>query len=238
MFTLSRGLTPLRYLRLQRTRMILAAFLASALLLAAFPEVDLNISRLFFDGRFYLAEESWTRLLHKSVGYFVILSMASVSAIFVLNRFSKRNLWGIDGKKLLYLFLVLALGAGLIVNVIFKDNFGRARPRNVEEFGGAQTFTPAFVIARSCERNCSFSSGDGAAAFFSLALTIALSRRRSIAAAAVGFGVAVSLARIASGAHFFSDTVADALRHYMRLPSPEVVSRRLRRKAALLPAPP
>jgi lipid A 4'-phosphatase len=237
----------LRYLRLRRTRLILAAFLASALLLVALPEIDLNISRLFFDERFHLAQARWTRMLHESVGYFVASSMALVFAVYALNRLSGRKFWAIDGRKLLYLFLVLALGAGLIVNVIFKDNFGRARPRNVEEFGGVQQFTPAFVIAQGCERNCSFSSGDGAAAFFSLGLVMALSRRRAAVAAAVGFGVTVSFARIASGAHFFSDTVvsffvmlivADALRHYMRLPSPEIVPRRLKRKPALLPAPP
>lgn len=235
----------MRYLKLQRTRIILLAFLVSALLLVVFPEVDLRISRLFFDGRFYLADAGWTSLMQQIASCFVVLSMAAVFTVYFVNKLLKQNLWGVDARRVLYLILVLALGAGLIVNVAFKDNFGRARPRNIEEFGGTERFTPAFVIAQGCQRNCSFSSGDGAAAFFSLALTMTLSRRRMVVAAAVGFGFLVSFARIAVGAHFFSDTVvsffvmwivADALHHYMRLPSPELVERRVRRNAVILTA--
>ncbi len=147
-----------------------------------------------------------------------------VAAVYIFNRLSRRQLWKVDGKKVCYLSLVLILGAGLIVNVLLKDNFGRARPRDIAEFGGEQVFTPAFVVSRECDTNCSFSSGDGAAAFFSLALALALSRKRAWFAAAIGLGIAISLSRIAVGAHFFSDTVvsffvmlitADVLYHYM-----------------------
>ncbi len=222
----------LSYLKRQRARTILACFLMASLLLVAFAGVDIYISRLFFDDGFYLADQAWTTLLHESVGWFVVVSMVSVVGMLVFNCFSKRNSFGVDGKKVLYLFLVLILGAGLIVNVILKDNFGRARPRDIEEFGGSKHFTPAFVITSGCDRNCSFSSGDGAGAFFSLALAVALSRKRAMAAAAVGFGILVSFSRIASGAHFFSDTVVsffvmlvvtDVLHYYMFLPRPEPV---------------
>ena len=84
---------------------------------------------------------------------------------------------------------------------------GRARPRDVAEFGGTRQFTPPFVLTNQCRTNCSFSSGDAAGAFFSIALVTALSRRRRYMAAAVGFGVVVSFARVSAGAHFFSDTV-------------------------------
>jgi lipid A 4'-phosphatase len=117
--------------------------------------------------------------------------------------------------------------------VILKDNFGRARPRDIEEFGGSKHFTPAFVISRECNTNCSFSSGDAAGGFFSLALVMALSRRRRMLAAAAAFGALVSLSRVASGAHFFSDTVAsffvmlivaDVLYYFMFLPEPAVAT--------------
>ena len=55
--------------------------------------------------------------------------------------------------------------------------------------------------------NCSFSSGDAAGAFLSLALVKALTRRRRYYVVAVAFGALVSLGRVSSGAHFFSDTV-------------------------------
>jgi lipid A 4'-phosphatase len=220
------------YLRRRRTRTILACFLTSSVLLVAFSDVDIRISRLFFDNGFYLENQVWTRLLHDAVRYFIVVSMISVAGIYVLNRLSKRSLCAIDGRKVVYLLLVLVLGAGLIVNAGLKDNFGRARPRDIAEFGGGKAFTPAFVIAPECDRNCSFSAGDSAGAFFSLAFILASGRKRGISTAGVGFGVLVSASRIAAGAHFFSDTVvsffvmlivADALHYHMFSRGPEPV---------------
>jgi lipid A 4'-phosphatase len=150
----------------------------------------------------------------------------------------------------LYLLLVLTVGAGLIVNVGLKDNFGRARPRDIAEFGGTKQFTAAYVVGRECNTNCSFSSGDAAGGFFSLALALALSRRRAVLAAAVAVGIVVSLARIASGAHFFSDTVvsffvmlmvADVLHFYVVLTSADrgefrIAAKELRPAYALVSA--
>lgn len=212
------------YLRTRRARGLLLGFAMSSLLLVAFSGLDLLISRLFFDQGFHSAAQLWTKLLHEAVGILIAVSMAGVIGIYAFNKLAQRNLCGIDGRKVLYLVSVLMLGAGLIVNVVFKNQFGRARPRDLQEFGGSRQFTPAFVVADQCSSNCSFSSGDSAGAFFFMAFAIALSRRRVIAVAAMGFGVAVSLSRIASGAHFFSDTVAsffvmlivaDALYHYL-----------------------
>ncbi len=217
------------YLILRRAQLIVACFLVSSLLFVAFPAIDLGISRMLFDDGFYL-KGPWTVLAHASVAYFLGLSLLSVGGLYLCNRISGRNLLGIDGRKISYLFLVLVLGAGLVVNGILKDDFGRARPRDIEEFGGAKQFTPAFVVSQECTRNCSFSSGDGAGAFFSLALALALSRKRALLLAALAYGTVVSFSRVASGAHFFSDSVvsffvmllsADVLYHYLLLPRSE-----------------
>ncbi|MBC8025886.1 MAG: phosphatase PAP2 family protein, partial [Steroidobacteraceae bacterium] len=104
-------------------------------------------------------------------------------------------------------------------------------------FGGSKQFTPAFVVSRECDKNCSFSSGEGAGGFFALALALALSRRRAALAAAFAVGCVVSYWRVASGAHFLSDTlvsffvmliVADVLYYYVvqRDPDPAVGKRR------------
>ena len=143
----------------------LASFLIASLLFVQFPEIDLGVARMLFDDGFYL-RGPWTALAHDSVLYFLGLSLFSVVGLYFYNRFFGRNVCGIDGRKVSYLFLVLILGAGLIVNGVFKDDFGRARPRDIVEFGGSKRFTPAFVISRECDRNCSFSSGDGAGASF------------------------------------------------------------------------
>lgn len=196
----------MHYLKLRRSRVILGAFLFFSLLITAFPTVDIDISRLFFHGSSF-ERDRWQTLVHDGLGYFLWLSLSAVIAIYAHNRLLKRSVWRVDGKRVLYLLLVLIVGAGLIVNVGLKDTFGRARPRDIAQFGGTKQFTPAYVVSRECTTNCSFSSGDSAGGFFSLALALALSRRRAIFVAAAAVGVLVSLARIASGAHFFSDTV-------------------------------
>ena len=164
------------YLRLRRAQLIIASFLISSLfmLFLQFPALDLGVSRMLFDGGFYLRGQ-WTILAHESVLYFLGLSLAAVVGLYFYNRIFRRDVFGIDGTKISYLFLVLIFGAGLVVNGVFKDDFGRARPRDVVEFGGSKHFSPAFVVSRECDRNCSFSSGDGAGAFFSIALALALS---------------------------------------------------------------
>lgn len=197
----------MQYLKLKRSQTILACFAASSLLLMAFPRIDLYISRLFFDESFHLSTQWWSQFMHESMGYFLCLSLATVIGLYLCNTLSKRNVCGVDGKKVVYLFLVLIVGAGVIVNLVLKDNFGRARPRNVVEFGGTQLYTAPFIISGECAKNCSFSSGEAAGGFFALALARALSRRRALLVTGIGFGVLASFCRVATGAHFFSDTV-------------------------------
>jgi lipid A 4'-phosphatase len=218
------------YLKRTRTWLVLGSFLAASMLLTKIPSIDLAISRLFFHDGFHLRDAWWLTVCHQGVTWFLYLSVAAVLAIYGFNAVRKRNLGGIDGRKICYLLLVLALGPGLIVNLALKDNFGRARPRSVVEFGGANHFTPAFTMSRECDTNCSFSSGEGAAAFFSLALAMALSRRRVVHVAAVAVGTIASFSRVASGAHFLSDvvvsffimlTLTDLLYYYIVLPASE-----------------
>ncbi|HKS57621.1 MAG TPA: phosphatase PAP2 family protein [Steroidobacteraceae bacterium] len=197
----------MRYLRLARSQAILACFAVASLLLTLFPRLDINVSRLFFDNGFYLQQRWWTTLAHESMGYFLGISLAAVIGLYVWNKLAKCTLCGVDGKRVVYVFLVLIVGAGLIVNVVLKDNFGRARPRDIAEFGGAQVYTPPFVASHACAKNCSFSSGEAAGGFFAIAVAWALGRRRALVAAGVGVGAFVSFCRVASGAHFFSDTV-------------------------------
>jgi lipid A 4'-phosphatase len=197
----------MHYLKLKRSQTLLACFATSSLLLMTFPQIDLYVSSLFFHQGFPLGDRWWTALMHEGMGYFLGFSMTAVVGLYLFNRLWKRNLWEVDGKKVAYLFLVLIVGAGVIVNLVLKDNFGRARPRDVVEFGGAKIYTPPFVVSGECGKNCSFSSGEAAAGFFALALARALSRRRVLLLAGFSFGALASFCRIAGGAHFLSDTV-------------------------------
>jgi lipid A 4'-phosphatase len=217
------------YLKLTRARVILLCFLIASAVVLRFPDIDLYIAGMFFNGSFYMQGQWWEQALHHGVGLCLYAATAVVIALYAFNRIAGAKVWGIDGPKVLYLLLVLAVGAGLLVNTTLKDNFGRARPRDVQEFGGPKQFTPAFVVSDQCSTNCSFSSGDAAGAFFSLSLAMVFGRRRILFIASLLFGAAVSISRMAAGAHFFSDILvsffvmlitADVLYHYMLLPKP------------------
>jgi membrane-associated phospholipid phosphatase len=93
---------------------------------------------------------------------------------------------------------------------VLKDHWGRARPYQIEAFGGTHQFTPAPLPADQCQRNCSFVSGHAALGFslVGFAFLMPTGRPRNLVlAAALSFGALVGLARIAAGHHFLSDII-------------------------------
>lgn len=228
------------YLGQRRAQVLLASFALVSLAFIAVPAVDLRFSALFFDGTFPAARSLWTRFLHEGLTWVLATIVAGLIAVPVLNRIRKRNVLGMNARTTIYLLIVLVVGNGLIVNVALKDHVGRARPRDVTQFGGTHRFTPAFVLSDQCNRNCSFSSGEAAGGFFLIALAKALTRRRSAVILATGLGVIIAAARVAAGAHFLSDAVvsffimllvSDVTYHYL------VLRRRPASTATLDPAP-
>ena len=86
------------YLKLRRSRLILAAFVAFALLVTAFPSVDIAISGLFFNGRTFLRDQWWQKLLQQGLGYFIPLSVAGVALLYVLNRTLRLKICCVDAR--------------------------------------------------------------------------------------------------------------------------------------------
>ena len=195
------------FLKQKHSQLIIALFVLSAFVFLNWPEVDIYVSSLFFKDGFYLKHAWFVNLFYKSVGPVLIILLGGAIGFWIFNRVKGRNVLGINNLKMTYLILVLAVGSGLVVNLLFKEEFGRARPRDVVEFQGDKQFTPAFVISDQCERNCSFSSGHGSAAFFTMAFAFLFRNRRKLLALTFTYGCLVSSARIMAGGHFFSDNV-------------------------------
>ncbi len=104
--------------------------------------------------------------------------------------------------------LALILGPGLFVNVVLKGNWGRARPDHVIEFGGANTFTPAILIAKECDHNCSFVSGHAAMGFYFVAIAFLFPRLGNrYFIILFSYSLMVGLTRIVQGRHFLSDVI-------------------------------
>jgi lipid A 4'-phosphatase len=190
--------------------MALVALCAISILFAAVPELDLVTSRLFWNPEegFFLSDISLMRLL-RDINRPLPWLVASLVLILLIVPL----LWELKPRmppphKLLFVLIFFAAGPGLMVQVI-KAMVGRARPRNIEEFGGMGQFTPPWELSDQCVRNCSFISGEASSAFALLTLVVLLPppyRRiylilTGVAAAAFSFN------RVMFGAHFLSDVV-------------------------------
>jgi membrane-associated PAP2 superfamily phosphatase len=194
------------------TLLILTA--VAAVVFVAFPGIDLWFSTLFWDGSrgFFLKEAWWAEATYELIPKLVPVITAAALLTLAHNLIRKRPLGQFTNRRVLYLVLALALGPGLVVNVVFKDHWGRARPRDVAEFGGNDRFTPAFVISDECDRNCSFVAGHPSVLFWLASVAFVVRRRRRLwFATAAGLGALAGLARIVQGAHFLSDVVFSGL---------------------------
>lgn len=192
-----------------RLSLILAALLTAGAMLYFRPETDLRVATYFFDGhKFPWRSNGLFEFIHEA-----LIPLAAIAALlFVLAiRTSRRRVEGkffhLSPRAWLFLLLTLAVGPGLVTNLILKDNWDRARPIQIAEFGGSKLFTPPLVISNQCERNCSFVSGDAAFAFWlhSFAYVTPRRRRKVILMTGLAAGAGIGFMRILMGAHFLSD---------------------------------
>src|SRR5271154_5111197 len=144
-----------------------AVLVASLMLFWLVPGVDLFVSGLFYDPQHGFTLAAWPplRALEGSIRWvtWTILIIAAIGAAWL--RLTGRPLWRLDRNALIFLVAALAIGPGILVNTVLKDHWGRARPYQVEAFGGELQFNPAPLPADQCQRNCSFVSGHAALGF-------------------------------------------------------------------------
>ena len=190
--------------------LVSASYLA-ALLFITFPQIDLIVSAQFTAPEsqgFPMARLPFLRFMNKlvptlawMVGGFVIIGLFFASTI-------KRPFMTLGVRQYWFLALSFSIGPGLIANTLLKNNWGRARPRDITQFGGTLDFAPPVLLSDQCLRNCSFVSGDASLAFTFLAVALILPKRRILSiSAALLFGIIVSATRLIQGAHFFSDVL-------------------------------
>jgi membrane-associated PAP2 superfamily phosphatase len=112
-------------------------------------------------------------------------------------------------KKAIFFLLLLALGPGLVINVLLKGHLGRPRPRQIVEFGGTHEFTQCWQPGTGGS-NSSFPSGHAAIAFFLMSPWFILRDKKKHFAevflvSGLLFGTLVGIARILQGGHFVTD---------------------------------
>lgn len=183
-------------------------FLLSSAIFIFFPQIDLYISTLFYDGEDFPAKGSlFESFFYFSVKPVIIFFAFSALTIFLYNLFKKKSILNLNAKVFLYIILVFSQAPGLIVNSILKENWERARPNQTTYFGGKKEFSPAFIVSN--QDGYSFSSGHAAAAFSIIGIALLANKRKSLwIALAATYGVLVSIARVSAGGHFLSDVVS------------------------------
>lgn len=187
----------------------LAATVALSLYFMLVPGVDLAVSALFFsaDG-FGLSQDPVLRALRKSSSWVLGLMLLGLIGEMAIGLWRGRGRLRGYARRAAVLLAGLALGSGLLVNSLLKGLWGRARPIQIDTFGGPADFTPAWTISDNCASNCSFVSGEASSAAWMVAVVVLMvpaEHRRWALPAVLVYAGALSLNRLAFGAHFLSD---------------------------------
>ena len=190
-----------------------------SLLFLVVPEIDLWFSALFFDEveRFSHAHNPVFGVIRNVFMYgLTLVALLAIGMSLRSLSIGKRRAVSLN----VWWFMVASFMVGPIgfVNGILKTFWGRARPADVEYFGGDKFFTPPMVITDQCETNCSFVSGEASAiATAIIVLAIVLWANMTALWRAISLYVVLPMSlfgtalRIITGRHFLSDTIFGAL---------------------------
>ncbi|HXX07373.1 MAG TPA: phosphatase PAP2 family protein [Pseudolabrys sp.] len=202
---------------MNRTGLIiaLATAVVAGLAFALYPEIDLRVARYFYEvtdvnGNRFAWRIYRPTMLARDVGLWIgaLLVAPAVVALVVKFICPRRKLL-MPGRAIVFLVATLALGPGLLVNVVLKDHWGRPRPIDVTQFGGRQHFVAWWDPRGHCASNCSFVSGDVSGAFWTIApAALTPPPWRALAyGAALALGTGMAAIRIMAGGHFLSDAI-------------------------------
>jgi len=194
----------------------LALALVIGLLFGIYPELDLKLAALFYDPttRSFPLKSNEVAAFARDAAMWVAWGIALPSIVALVVKFIRpdRPLL-VRGRTIAFLLLTLLLSAVVLSNLTFKSYWGRPRPIVVTALGGDLPFVPWWDPRGGCGHNCSFFSGEGATAFWTIApaaLTPPAIRPVAYAAAAL-FGLVTSVLRMSFGGHFFTDVSAAGL---------------------------
>lgn len=110
-----------------------------------------------------------------------------------------------------FLLLLTLLGPGFLVHTIGKEMWGRPRPVDTVDFGGAQPYYQVYQPAGS-NLGKSFPSGHAAIGFYTIAPFFLLRRRQrklalSLLATGGVYGALMSIGRMVQGGHYLTDVL-------------------------------
>jgi lipid A 4'-phosphatase len=188
----------------------LIIFFIIIILLTIGSDLDIFVSGLFYKGGqiFTLEGFSHITILAREIFLpfliFYIIVLPIISLWLPIKKIYFNFSFGL--KEIAFLWLSMIFNVGIIINLLLKELWGRARPNDVIEFGGTEIFTPWFQISDACISNCSFVSGD-ASVGFSLISFYFLTKNKNFYWIALFSGSFLGVVRILEGGHFLSDII-------------------------------
>jgi membrane-associated phospholipid phosphatase len=202
-----------RGLRLVAIVLVASIAIVTAITLVG-PNIDLALTRLFAAAeapRFPAGRNALAAALRDRGMVAGIVCAGCV--VLALTKYLPWRLPSLSHRAAGYLITAYLLGPGLLVNGILKAYWGRPRPGEVLEFGGSMPFVNWWNPGGACPSNCSFISGEAAAAawLFGPAM-LAPARWRPLAMwLAAAFFVLTAGLRVAAGGHFLTDVLIGGL---------------------------
>lgn len=174
-------------------------------------DIDISFSSRYFEpgaGWTQKDAQPWSFLYHYGVVPAWVVTSAALG-VLIVSLLSRRL--ADYRRRCAFLVLVMIVGPGLLVNTLFKQHWGRPRPRDLIEFSGEKQYVMLWS-KRPPDTGNSFASGHASTGFFLFTPYFFLRRRSKwwavfFLALGLGYGSLIGMARIIQGAHFLSDVV-------------------------------
>ena len=209
-FKRSKNLTLIKKLNSNIFLLSIIIFLILIIFLSVGSSLDIYISSLFYQEQQNFVLQDYhliTIFIRKTILPILILYLLIMPAVSIFLPINKIYFnFKITLKEYLFVFLSALFNLLIVVNVILKNLWGRARPNDILELGGKETFTPWFHFSDACNTNCSFVSGDASVGFSIIALFF-ITKIKMFFWMALCFGCLLGVTRILEGGHFFSDVL-------------------------------
>jgi len=188
----------------------LIIFLITIIFLSIGNTLDIVISNLFYKGNqvFILQSFNYITILARKIFLpfliLYILVIPIISLYFPVNKIYFNYKFNL--KKILFLWVSVIFNIVIVVNLLLKNFWGRARPNDILQLGGKESYTPWFKVSDACSSNCSFVSGDASVGFALVGLFF-LTKNKNFYWLALFSGFFLGIIRILEGGHFLSDIV-------------------------------
>jgi lipid A 4'-phosphatase len=187
-------------------------FFALCVIFFFFPKLDISFTEIFYHHHldFIYRDHPLVVICFRLVPIVTMVWGGFCVIYLIYNLWRKKQ---VLSSPVFYLLMAVLLGPGLLINYGLKENFGRARPKHILEFGGDKAFTAPLIISDQCDKNCSFSSGHASMGYYFSALSYVVGAPYQGAVFLFGIvlGSMIGLGRVLQGGHFLSDVIFSGL---------------------------